>query len=433
MMVSIQSLSSLERRMEVAVPAARVSREIDARLLQVSRTARINGFRPGKAPIHVVRQHHGAQVREEVLGELVRATFADAVQQEKLRPAGGPRIEPISAEAGGDLKYAALFEVYPEISLQGTEAMELTRPVAEVSEADVDTMVESLRKQRPDWVEVARGCQDGDRITVDFAGLLDGEAFEGGEAKGIVFPLGAGRMLADFEAGLRGAAAGETRTFPVAFPVDYGNTNLAGRTAEFTVAVQKVEEPQLPALDEEFCKAFGVEEGGVDALRREVRANMERELGQTIVARMKSQVMDRLLAANPLELPRVLLDAEIREMQMEAMRRTGARNARQLPPRESFEQSARRRVALGLLLNEIIGTQGIEPDAARVEARLDELVMATADPDAARQQYLQNEQALRQLQMMTLEDQVVDWLVTRAKVTEQPITFRELMNFGATG
>jgi trigger factor len=418
--------------MEVAVPAARVSQEIDARLLRVSRTARINGFRPGKAPIHVVRQHYGAQVREEVLGELVRSSFADAVQQENLKPAGGPRIEPIDVEAGGDLKYAASFEVYPEILLVGTEGMELSRPVAEVSEADVDTMIESLRKQRPNWVSVTRACQDGDRLTVDFEGRIDGQVFEGGAGKGIVFPIGAGRMLTDFEAGLRGAAAGETRTFPLVFPADYGKAELAGRTAEFTVTLQKVEEPQLPEIDAEFCRAFGVDEGGVEALRAEVRSNMERELAQTVAVRMKMQVMDKLLAANPLDLPRVLLDAEIREMQLDTMRRMGAQNARQLPPRESFEQGARRRVALGLLINELVRAQGIEPDAARVEARLDELVLATGDPDAARQQYLQNEQALRQLQMMTIEDQVVDWLVGRAQVTEQRTTFRDLMNFGAT-
>jgi len=431
MMVSIQTLSGLERRMEVAVPAAQVSQEIDARLLRVSRTARINGFRPGKAPIHIVRQHYGAQVREEVLGELVRSSFADAVQQEKLRPAGGPRIEPLAAEVGGDLKYAALFEVYPEINLQGIEGMEITRPAAEVLEADVDAMIESLRKQRPEWVEVTRGCQDGDRVTVDFEGRLDGQPFEGGSGKDIVFPLGAGRMLADFEAGLRGAATGEERTYPIVFPADYGKAELAGRTAEFTVTLRKVEEPRLPELDEEFCRAFGVEEGGVEALRREVRANMERELAQTIAARLKAQVLDKLLAANPLDLPRVLLDAEIRDMQLESMRRMGAQNARQLPPRESFEAGARRRVALGLLLNDLVRAQGIEPDATRVEARLDQLVMTAGDPEAARQQVLQNEQALRQLQMMTVEDQVVDWLVERAQVTEQRTTFRDLMNFGA--
>lgn len=431
MMVSIQTLSGLERRMEVAVPAAQVSQEIDARLLRVSRTARINGFRPGKAPIHIVRQHYGAQVREEVLGELVRSSFADAVQQEKLRPAGGPRIEPITAETGGDLKYAALFEVYPEISLNGIEAMDITRPAAEVTEVDVDAMIDSLRKQRPNWAEVTRGCQDGDRVTVEFEGRLDGQPFEGGSGKDIVFPLGAGRMLADFESGLRGATAGETRTYPIVFPADYGKADIAGRTAEFTVTVRKVEEPQLPALDEEFCRAFGVEEGGVEALRSEVRANMERELAQNIAGRLKTQVLDKLLAANPLDLPRVLLDAEIRDMQLETMRRMGAQNARQLPPRESFEAGARRRVALGLLLNELISAQGIEPDAARVEARLDQLVMTAGDPDAARQQFLQNEQALRQLQMMTVEEQVVDWLVERAQVTEQRTTFRDLMNFGA--
>jgi trigger factor len=247
-----------------------------------------------------------------------------------------------------------------------------------------------------------------------------------------VFPLGAGRMLSDFESGVRGAAAGESRSFPVTFPADYGKADLAGKTAEFAVTVSKVEEPQPAALDDEFCRAFGVEEGGVDALRREVRANMERELSRTVAARVKAQVMDRLLEANPLELPKALLEAEIRDMQVEMMRRMGAQHARQLPPPQQFEQNARRRVALGLLLNELIRAQGLEPDATRVESRLDDLVAGFDDTDEARQKYLQNEQALRQLQMMALEDQVVDWVLERAKVTEQATTFKDLMNFGAT-
>ncbi len=433
MMVSVQTLNGLERRVEVSVPAARVSQEIDARLLRVSRTARINGFRPGRAPIHVVRQHYGAQVREEVLGDLVRETFAAAVQQEKLSPVGTPQIQPLAADPGGDLKYAALFEVYPQIQVAGVETLEIARLQADVAEADVDTMIESLRKQRPNWLEVARPSQDGDRVTVDFDGTLDGVPFEGGSGKDIVFPLGAGRMLSDFEAGVRGAAAGEAKRFPVTFPADYGNANLAGKVAEFAVTVTKVEEPQPAALDDEFCKAFGVEEGGVEALRREVRANMERELSRTIAARLKAQVMDKLLEANPFDVPRALLESEIREMQVDALRRAGVQNSRQLPPREPFEQNARRRVALGLLLNELIRAQGLEPDAARVEARLDDLVAGFDDQEKARQQYLQNEQALRQLQMMALEDQVVDWLLGRAKVTEQVTSFKELMNFGAAG
>jgi len=431
MMVSVEALKGLERRMQVSVPASRVEQQVDKRLLNVSRTARIKGFRPGKAPIHVVRKHYGAQVREEVVGDLIRETFAEAVQREQLVPAGGPRIEPVATDKGGDLKYSATFEVYPKFEISGVEGMELMRPKASVADSDVDTMIESLRKQRPNFVPVERASADSDRLTIDFEGRLDGEPFEGGKAEGHQFVLGAGRMLKDFEEGIRGAAAGETRTFDVAFPADYPAKNLAGKTARFTVTVKAVDEVQLPEVDDEFCKAFGVDEGGVEALRAEVRENMERELAQAIRNRLKAQVMDKLLAANPLELPSVLVEQEIRDLQVEALRRMGARSARQLPPREPFEANAKRRVALGLLLNEAIRKSGIKLDAGRVQARLDDLVAGFEDPAAAREQYTGNEGALRQLQMMVLEDQVVDHIVAAAKVTEQPATFKDIMNFGA--
>ncbi len=434
MMVSVQVLSGLERRMEVSVPATRVEQQVDARLIAISRDANIKGFRKGRAPIHVIKQRFGLQAREDVLNELIRTTFTEAVQRESLMPAGGPRIEPLSAGKGEDLRYAAVFEVYPEVAVQGVDGMALMRPTAEVAEADVDAMIDSLRKQRPNFVATARGCQDGDRVTVDFDGTLDGEAFAGGKAENFVVQLGAGRMLKGFEDGIRGVAAGETRTFPVEFPPQYPAANLAGKTAQFTAVVKTVEEQQLPEVDDEFCKAFGVFEGGIEALRAEVRENMQRELAQNVRARLKSQVMDKLVAANPIDLPRTLIEAEIRDMQTEILRRMqqqGGRPQGQLPPKEQFEAGARRRVALGLVLNELIKGAGITVDMARVEQRLDELVASYADPADARNQYLQNEGAMRQLQMVVLEDQVVDYVLGRAQVTDQPATFKDIMNFGA--
>jgi trigger factor len=433
MMVSVQVLAGLERRMEVSVPATEVEQQVDARLLRVSRSAKIKGFRPGKAPIHVVRKHYGAQVREEVVGDLIRQTFAEAVQKEQLVPAGGPRIEPISADKGSDLRYAAVFEVYPKLELQGVEGMALARPSATVTEADVGVMIESLREQRPVFVAVERGAADGDRLTIDFEGRIDGETFQGGKAEGYQVMLGAGRMLKDFEDGLRGAMPGEARTFPVVFPPDYPAQNVAGRTAEFSAAVKAVEEKRLPEVDDEFCRAFGVEVGGVEALRGEVRDNMQRELEQAIRTRMKNQVMERLLAANPIDVPRSLVDGEVRDMQMDTLRRLGTRDPKRLPPREQFEATARRRVALGLLLNELIRSAGIQLDGARVQARIDELVSGFEDPEAARKQYVENEGALRQLQMMVIEDQAVEHVIARAAVSEQPATFKDIMNFGATG
>jgi len=431
MMVSVETLSGLERRMQVSVPATRVKQQVDARLLKVSRTVRIKGFRPGKAPIHVVRKHYGPQVRDEVVSDLIRETFAEALRQEKLMPAGGPRIEPQKSAEPDDLRYVATFEVYPQFALKDVAAIRVSRPAATVTESDVDAMIESLRAQRPDWTEVTRGCQDRDRVTLDFEGRIGGEGFDGGKSENLTVVLGAGRLLPDFEAGIKGAAAGETREFDLRFPDEYQAKALAGKTARFSAAIRKVEEGQLPPVDDKFCEAFGVSEGGVAALRAEVRANMERELAQAIQARVKGQVMEALLAANPIAVPNALVEAEIRDMQMDMLRRMGARDARQLPPREPFEQAARRRVALGLILNEVIRQAGIQPDAAQLQARLDEVVEGFADPDEARRQYLQNEAATRQLQMSVLEDQAVAWVTGRAQVTEDPSTFKAIMNFGA--
>ena len=431
MMVSVESLSGLERRMRVSVPASRVKQQVDARLLKVSRTARIKGFRPGKAPIHVVRKHYGPQVQEEVVSDLIRETFAEAVRQEKLVPAGGPRIEPQSAAQAGELHYTAVFEIYPQFELRGLDGIRLQRPQASVTDGDIDAMIESLRRQKPDYLTVERGCRDGDRVTLDFEGLIDGQPFEGGRSEGRVVVLGANRLLPEFEAGVRGAAAGDTREFDLRFPDEYQAKKVAGKTAKFKATVQKVEEAKLPEVDAAFCEAFGVAEGSVDALRSEVRDNMERELAQAVQARLKSQVMEQLLAANPISVPRALVEAEIRDTQMELLRRMGGSKAGQMPPRESFEPAARRRVALGLILNEVIRRAGIQPDAGSVQARLDEIVAGFADPEAARQQYLQNEGAMRHLQMAALEDQVVAHVVGVARVSDQPSSFKEIMNFGA--
>ncbi len=431
MMVSVESLSGLERRMQVSVPANRVKQQVDARLLKVSRTARIKGFRPGKAPIHVVRKHYGPQVQEEVVSDLIRETFAEAVRQEKLVPAGGPRIEPQGADQAGELRYTATFEIYPQFELRGLESISLTRPQASVTDADVDRMIESLRQQRPDFMTVERGCADGDRVTIDFEGRISGEPFEGGGNKGLAVMLGSGRLLPDFEDGLRSASAGETREFDLRFPDDYQVSKIAGKTARFTISMHKVEETRLPEVDAAFCEAFGVSEGGVEALRAEVRENMQRELGQAVHARLKSQLMDQLLGANPITVPRALVEAEIRDMQVDMLRRLGAGNARQLPRRGQFEAAAGRRVALGLILNEVIRRAAIQLDAALVQARLDEIVAGFADPEAARQQYLESDAAMRQLQMAVLEDQVVAHVVGTARIQDQPSSFREIMNFGA--
>jgi trigger factor len=429
MQVSVESISKLERRMQVQVPAERVSKEIAARLQNLSRTARLNGFRPGKAPLTVIRRQFGTQVHREVIGELLQSSFAEAVTENQLSPAGNPRIEPQSIDEGQDLRYVATFEVFPEVALQPIESLELERVTAEVAESDIDAMIERLRKQQMKYSPAARAAVLGDKVTIDFLGKIDGVEFAGGKGENIAIVLGEGRMLPELEQGVVGAAAGEQRDIDVNFPADYRATDLAGKRATFSTQVKTVEEPTLPELDEEFCKTFGVTEGGIPKLREDVAANMRRELEQALRNRNKTAVMEKLYQANPIDVPNALLESQIRDMQVETMRRTGAKDVSQAPPREPLVEPARRRVALGLLFNDVIRRQNLVLDPKRSNARLDEMVGAYGDPAALKRAYLQNADAMRQVESLALEDQVVDWILDHAKVHETVSTFKELMNF----
>lgn len=431
MQVSVENLGKLERRMQVQVPAERVSEEIAARLKTLSRTARLKGFRPGKAPLKVIRQQFGSQVHREVIGELLQSSYAEAVSQKQLAPAGNPRIEPQSMEEGADLKYVATFEVFPELALQPIENLEIDRVTAQVTETDIDAMIERLRTQQMKYSSVNRAAANGDKATIDFEGAIDGVAFAGGKGENIAIVLGDARMLPDLEQGLVGATAGEKRSITVNFPADYRATELAGKRAIFATEIKSVEAPVLPEVDEEFCKSFGVTEGGLPKLRDDVAANMRRELEQALRNRNKATVMEKLHAANPTEVPNILIEGQIRDMQVEAMRRAGAKDASQAPPREPFIEPARRRVALGLLLNDVIRSQKLVADRTRVNERLDEMVSAYGDAGAMKRAYLQNAEAMRQVEGLALEDQAVEWILAHAKVREVPTTFKEMMNFAA--
>jgi trigger factor len=431
MQVSVESISKLERRMQVQVPAERVSREIAARLQNLSRTARLNGFRPGKAPIKVIRQQFGMQVHREVIGELLQSSFAEAVTEKQLSPAGSPRIEPQSIDEGQDLKYVATFEVFPEVVVLPLDSLEVERITADVTESDIDAMIQRLRKQQMKYSPVTRAAVTGDKVTIDFVGTVDGAEFAGGKGENIAIVLGEGRMLPELEQGLVGAAAGEHRDINVNFPADYRARELAGKLATFSTEIKTVEEPTLPELDEEFCKSFGVTEGGIPKLREDVAANMRRELEQTLRNRNKTAVMEKLYQANPIDVPNALLESQIRDMQIEAMRRTGAKDVSQAPPREPLVEPARRRVALGLLMNDVIRRENLVLDPKRANARLDEMVGAYGDAAALKRAYQQNADAMRQVESLALEDQVVDWILERAKVRETVSTFKEVMNFEA--
>jgi trigger factor len=433
MQVSVTTTKGLERRLEVAVPGERVAGEVDARLKRLTRTARIKGFRPGKVPYAVIRQQFGSQVHAETVSDLMQRTYAEAIDQQKLRPAGGPRIEPIAVEPGTELRYAAIFEVLPEVSLRPLDTIVVERPSASVTEQDMDAMLENMRSQRPLFKDVERPAQKGDRVSLDFEGSIDGEVFPGGKGEGLSVTIGAQRILPEIEQALVGMSVGESKTIDARFPDDYGAKAVAGKNAKFALKLLKIEEQSLPPLDDAFAAAFGVAEGGIPELRSEVRQSMERELAEAVRSRVRDQLFDALYRDNPLELPQNMIEAQIGDLQAQAMRRMGTQDPSRAPPRDAVTQAARRRVALGLLIGEIVRTQNIKVDRARVEQRLDAITATHPDPQELRRQYLASREAMEQLESAAIEDQAVDWVLSQVKVVEQPSTFQALTGFGQTG
>jgi trigger factor len=431
MQVSLSTTQGLERRLEVQVPPERFLGAIESRLRDIARNARLKGFRPGKAPLPVVRAQFGPQVREEILGELMQSSFSEAVSQQQLRPATNPRIDNVVAANETGLSFVATFEVLPEVRIKPLEQIVIEKPEAEITEADLEAMIDSMRRQQPVFTPIERAAEPNDRVTVDFVGTLDGVAFEGGSGTDIPFVVGAGRMLAAFEAGVKGLKAGESRNTEVQFPADYGSASLAGKTAQFAITVKKVEAQSLPEVNDEFVSLFGVKEGGVEAFRKEVRASMEREMEQAVRAQLRKQVMDALYRDNALELPRSLVEETIQELQLEMARRMGVRDASQLPPRDPFEEPARRRVTLGLLMAELIKAQNIQLDRARVQSQLAEIVAAYPNAEEMRRQYLQSPDAMRQIENQVREDQVIDWLLGQVKQVTKASSFKELTRFGS--
>jgi trigger factor len=430
MQVSLSDTGGLSRRLEVAVPATEVAREVQQRLKRLSRTARLKGFRPGKAPLAVITKQFGDQVRAEVLSDLVRSSFAQAVTEQKLRPAGGPRIEPIAMGPETDLKYAAHFEVLPEVRVNPPDRLAVERPVSSVEETDIDAMIENMRAQRPVFTPVEREAREADRVVFDYRARIGGKPFEGSDLSDVRIVLGTRQAMPELEAGLKGVRAGDERIVNAVFPRTHPNKKLAGQSAELHLSIKAVEEHSLPAVDDEFFRAYGVEQGGLTEMRAEVRKSMERELAEVIRGRVRVQVLDALYKDNPVELPRALIEDQIQELQLDTARRLGIRDASRLPSRESLEEPARRRVALGLLISQIAQSQGFKADRERVQARLGELAESYPDPEEARRVYLRNAAAMRSIESAVLEEQVVDFLIEHARVTERRMNFSELTGFG---
>lgn len=425
MQVSVESTSALERRLTIGVPAERIESEVNKRLEQTARRAKIPGFRPGKVPMSVIRQRYEDAARQEALGDVIQATFYEAVVEQKLKPAGAPSVEPKVFEKGKDLEYTATFEIYPEFEVTGLEGIAVERLQAEVTDADVDNMLEILRKQNTRYEQVEREARNDDQLNIDFVGKIDGEAFAGGSAKGTLLVLGSGRMIPGFEEGLVGAKAGDERVLSLVFPEDYQNLDLAGKAAEFAVTVNSVAEAKLPELNAEFFALFGINESTLEAFRAEVRKNMERELRQAIKAKIKNQVMDGLLAVNPVEVPKALVESEVNRLRVQAVQQFGGNIKPEQLPAELFEEQAKRRVVLGLIIAEMVKQFEIKPDEQRVRGLIEEMAAAYQEPEQVISWYYKNEQQLNEVRSVVLEEQVVDTVLQKANVTDKAVSYEE--------
>ena len=431
MQVSVETTQGLERRLTISVPAETVDVEVKNRLRHLGKTQRINGFRPGKVPVSVIQKRYGQSVRQEVAGELMQRNFVEAIVAEKINPAGRPQFVAKSNEDGKPLEFEATFEIYPEVELKDLEKIAVERPQVEVTDGDLDDMFVTLQNQHKTWKENKRKTKNGDKLTIDFNGRVDGEAFEGGKAESFELELGAGRMIPGFEAEILGMKAGEEKTIKVTFPEDYHAENLKGKEAEFDIVVHKTEGPVLPEVDEDFAKLFGVEDGGVEALREEVGKNMGRELTQAVKAKVKDQVIEGLLEANELELPAALVAQEVDVLRQQAMQRfAGQMDAANLPqlPDDMFEEQAKRRVKVGLLLGEVIKVNELKVDEAKVMELIESAASAYEDPQEVINYYASNKELNQQMQNVALEEQAVELLLEKAAVTDVEASFKDIMN-----
>ncbi len=420
MQVSVENTSVLGRRIKVTVPAERVEQEFVARIKRLGGQVKLPGFRPGKVPAKVLEKKFGGQVMGEIASDLIQTTFQEAVGQESLRPAGGPKIDPGKPMRGQEFEYTAEFEVYPELKDIGITGVKIQKPTCEIAEDDIDTTIETLRKQRTRWTDVEREATQGDQVVLDFIGKIDGEVFDGGTASDFVLELGSGSFIAGFEDGLIGVKAGEKRKLDLTFPTDYPAPQLQGKATKFDVTVKAVKEASLPELDDEFVKTLGVASGDIETFRKEVRGNLERESRQRLRALLNKRVVDALIKNNPMEIPEALVDDEINRLQQSASDQPAAK------PTEANREQARRRVATGLLFAEVMSSAGIKADADRVRAQIDEISSEYDDPEEYKKWFYSEPSRLREIEGLALEEMVVEALLDKADVSEDAMNFRDL-------
>jgi trigger factor len=433
-MANVETLGTLERRVSMSLPAAEIEREIDSRLKKLARNVKMPGFRPGKVPLKLIAQTYGPQVRSEVLSDAVQKAFSDAVKEANLKVAGFPRIEKKDGADSAALEFSATFEIYPEVKLGDLAGVTIERPQVAVDDAAVDKTIGILRRQRTRFVQVERQAKAGDRLTVDFGGAIDGAPFAGGKGENFAFTLGEGRMLPEFDVAAQGMRAGETKTFELIFPADYHGKEVAGKRASFELTVKSVEEPQLPEVDAEFARSLGIGDGDVAKMRSEIRANVERETNKRIEARLKAQVLQTLLDRTPLELPNSLVQMEAQQLVERAAADLQARGLKpgQIPlDPAAFEATAKRRVALGLIIGELARAENLQPKPGDVRAMVEQEAATYESPAEVVKWFYMQPQRLSEMEGLALEGNVVKWLLGKATVVDKPVAFDELMGSNA--
>ena len=429
MQVSVETTQGLGRRLSITIKAEDISKAVDKELINTAKKVRIDGFRKGKVPLKIVEQRYGASILQDVLSDLMQRNFVDAIIQEKLNPAGAPTYTPQEYKNGEDYTFTVEFEVYPEIKVENLDKIEVEKPVAEVADADIETMIETLRKQQGTWKEVEKAAEEQYRVTLDFVGQVDGTEFEGGKANDFALVLGQGRMIPGFEDAIIGHKAGDKFDINVTFPENYHAENLKGKPAVFASTLKKVEELELPELTEDVVKRFGIVDGTIESLRAEVCKNMTRELNATIRNKIKTQAIDGLVKNNEIDVPGALINREVDVLRQQALSRFGGNVKQGMElPKELFEAEAKKRVTTGLLFNEIIESNKLTAAESRVQALIEEIATAYEDPKEVLEYYRKDKKAMENIRAVALEDQVVDLLLASAKVTEKTYSFSELMN-----
>jgi len=427
MQVTVESIGTLERRMRVELPAERIEQEVNTRLKSVGRTAKLKGFRPGKVPPKIVKQRYGKQIRQEVISELMQKSYTDAVMQEKLTPAGRPRIEPEASKDDKSFAYVATFEIMPDVELKDLDKLTIERPEVTIDDSDLDEMLQKLRKQKATWETVERVSADGDRVIVDFTGTLKGEEFEGSKGTEVPVVLGQGQMLPDFEKALFGIKAGDEKSFKVKFPKDYHAEDLAGKKVDFAINTHRVEEEILPDVDDSLAEAFEVKEGGIEQFMKDVRENMTRESETKVKNDVREQVMAALIEANPIDIPQTLKQQEMYSLQHETMQRMGIEDHDQAPAIENFEEMAEKRVRLSLLVTQLINDQKLTVDESKVRARVEEMCASYENAEDMVEMYMSNPEIVQQIQPLVLEQQAIDWILENGKTIAKKVSFSEFM------